>query len=98
NVLNPVIAPAALPRLCWWERCLAGWRRWAVHLNLLERRPARRLRLCETVSLGEKRFVAVLRFERHQFLVGGTANSIALLARLGQARCDREDAKERSGC
>ena len=55
-------------------RC-AGWRR----------RPARQLRLCETLSLGERRFVAVVQFEQQRFLLGGTGNSIALLACLPAA-------------
>jgi flagellar biogenesis protein FliO len=88
DVLNPVIGPAAGLRLrSFWQRWLAGWRRMTAQLKV--RRAPRRLCLCETVSLGEKRFVAVVRFERHQFLVGGTANSIVLLARLGQARLPR---------
>jgi len=45
--------------------------------------PARkRLRVCETVSLGEKRFVAVIEVDGEQFLVGGAASSVATLARL----------------
>ena len=43
----------------------------------------RRLRLCESLSLGEKRLVAVIQFEGQQFLVGGSAHSVNLLARLG---------------
>ena len=45
-------------------------------------RKARRLRVCETLSLGERRFVAVIEFDRQEFLVGGTGNSLELLARL----------------
>lgn len=50
--------------------------------SLKSRRPARRLRLSETLSLGEKRFLAVVEFQHQEFLVGGAGNSIALLARL----------------
>jgi flagellar biogenesis protein FliO len=52
------------------------------HKSLKRRRSARRLRLSETLSLGEKRFLAVVQFQQQEFLVGGTGNSIALLARL----------------
>jgi len=45
-------------------------------------RSEHRLRLSETLSLGEKRFLAVVQFQQQEFLVGGTGNSIALLARL----------------
>jgi flagellar biogenesis protein FliO len=46
------------------------------------RRSERRLRLSETLSLGEKRFLAVVQFQHQEFLVGGTGSSIALLAKL----------------
>jgi flagellar biogenesis protein FliO len=53
-----------------------------VHQTLRRRRTVRRLRLSETLSLGEKRFLAVVQFQQQEFLVGGTGNSIALLAKL----------------
>lgn len=42
----------------------------------------RRLRLCETLSLGEKRFLAVIEVEGQKLLISGTPNSLALLAEL----------------
>ena len=39
-----------------------------------------RLKVAETVSLGEKRLVSILQVDGAQFLIGGTANSISLLA------------------
>ncbi len=51
-------------------------------VSRLSQRPTRRLRLSETLSLGERRFVAVIEFEQSRFLVGGTASSIVLLTRL----------------
>jgi len=54
----------------------------SLHNGLKRRRSVRRLRLSETLSLGEKRFLAVVQFQQQEFLVGGTGNSIALLARL----------------
>ena len=53
------------------------WTRRAVKV-----RKTRRLRVCETLSLGERRFLAVIEFDRQEFLVGGTGNSLTLLARL----------------
>lgn len=50
--------------------------------GLVRSRRDRRLRLCETLSLGEKRFLAVVEFQRQEFLVGGTGSSIVLLTRL----------------
>ena len=63
---------------------------WAVALkNLWQRvrravkpRKVRRLRVCETLSLGERRFLAVIEFDHQEFLVGGSGNSLELLARL----------------
>jgi flagellar biogenesis protein FliO len=42
----------------------------------------RRLRVCETLSLGEKRFVAVLRVDDREYLIGGSSASVSLLAAL----------------
>ena len=55
----------------WWQRLLR-----------LSGRPQRRLRLCESLPLGERRFVAVVEFEQSRFLVGGTSASLVLLSRL----------------
>jgi flagellar biogenesis protein FliO len=52
-------------------------------------RPARQLRLRESLALGERRFVAVIEFGERRFLIGGTGASMVLLARLPAA--DRED-------
>jgi len=45
----------------------------------------RQLCLRETLALGERRFVAVVEFERQKFLIGGTGSSLAMLANLGAA-------------
>ncbi len=51
---------------------------------------SKRLRVMETVSLGEKRFVAVLHVDGAQFLIGGGANNVSLLASLeGSASATR---------
>jgi len=47
----------------------------------------RRLRVASTVSLGEKRFAAVLQVDGLEFLVGGSSNNVALLAQLKGDRC-----------
>jgi len=41
------------------------------------------IQLCDTLSLGDKRFLAVVLVEQQKFLVGGAGNSVALLAKLG---------------
>ncbi|MGO9271849.1 MAG: flagellar biosynthetic protein FliO [Terriglobia bacterium] len=49
---------------------------------LVRRREGHVMRLCETLSLGDRRFLAVVVVEEQRFLVGGAGNSIALLAQL----------------
>ena len=44
----------------------------------------KRLRVCESVSLGEKRFIAVVQLDGKEFLVGGAPNSLSLLANVGK--------------
>ncbi|MGA8298060.1 MAG: flagellar biosynthetic protein FliO [Terriglobales bacterium] len=46
------------------------------------RQNKKRLRVCETVALGDKRFVAVIQVDDQQFLLGGSSNSVSLLAQL----------------
>ena len=41
---------------------------------------SRRLRVAETISLGEKRFVSIVQVDGAQFLIGGAAGSVSLLA------------------
>jgi flagellar biogenesis protein FliO len=67
-----------VPANLWWLRARAFWAR----IARLGRSNPRRLRLAETLPLGERRFVAVLEFEEFRFLLGGTASSLVLLARL----------------
>ena len=43
---------------------------------------SRRLQVHETVQLGEKRFVSILRVDGEQFLIGGSPGGISLLAEL----------------
>ena len=50
-------------------------------LRLLQAR-SRRLQVQETVQLGEKRFVAILRVDGEQFLIGGGATGVSLLTQL----------------
>src|SRR5271169_5625993 len=46
------------------------------------RRRPRRLQLCETLSLGNRGYLVVVRYREQQFLVGGTNTSISMLAQL----------------
>jgi hypothetical protein len=53
-----------------------------IQLKFQTHQVKKRLRVCESVSLGEKRFIAVVQVDGEQFLVGGSSSSISTLARL----------------
>ena len=62
------------------EGAASAWR-W-VCAKRQAQQSSKRLRVVETVSLGEKRFAAVLCIDGAQFLIGGGANNVSLLASL----------------
>jgi len=53
-----------------------------IFSNVHIQRRERRLRLSETLSLGEKRLIAVVEFEQQRFLVAATPENISLLQTL----------------
>lgn len=55
----------------------------------------KRLRVAETVSLGEKRFVALVSVEGREFLIGGGSSGVSLLTALDSAArsADRPEAE-----
>lgn len=50
--------------------------------KMRRRTHAKKLRVTDTVPLGERRFVAVVQFEKERFLIGGCSGAISLLANL----------------
>jgi hypothetical protein len=62
-----------------WRLRARSWWSWIARVS---RSRPRRLRLAETLPLGDRRFVAVVEFDGSRFLLGGTASSLVLLARL----------------
>jgi flagellar biogenesis protein FliO len=80
-----------LPANLWWLRARTCWARFARWRGS----HPRRLRLAETLPLGERRFVAVLEFEEFRFLVGGTGSSLVLLARLDAGGQEKENRSSR---
>jgi hypothetical protein len=58
-----------------------AWKR--IRAQQIARSNSKRLHVAETVSLGEKRFVAVIKVDGREFLIGGGASNVALLAQLG---------------
>ena len=57
---------------------LSAWR-W-IDRKRTQQSALRRLRISETISLGDKRFVSILEVNGAQYLIGGAANQISLLA------------------
>ncbi|MGH9685693.1 MAG: flagellar biosynthetic protein FliO [Candidatus Acidiferrales bacterium] len=67
----------------------------SLGLSHVWRRRARGLRVCETLSLGNRGYLAVVSYRRQEFLVGGTTNSIALLAQLSTSpAADQKNAED----
>jgi flagellar biogenesis protein FliO len=62
---------------------------WARALQIPRRAP-KRLRLRESLPLGEHRFVAIVEVDGKGFLVGGTSNSLVLLAQPRKAELKPE--------
>jgi flagellar biogenesis protein FliO len=80
---NAASQPTSLPEAAWGLALKTTWQ-WVR--RAVKPRKVRRLRVCETLSLGERRFLAIIEFERQEFLVGGSGNSLELLARLHEGR------------
>jgi flagellar biogenesis protein FliO len=57
----------------------------------------KRLRVHETVSLGEKRFAALLSVDGREFLIGGGSGGVSLLAQLGTALEPEEELQRELG-
>ncbi len=55
------------------------------------------LKVCENVSLGEKRFVAVIQVDEERFLIGGSSGSVSLLTRLREAKTSASDLVREAG-
>lgn len=75
---SPTLQVSSLSAL--WSRLLI------VFKSVRMERRERRLRLCESLPLGEKRSVAVVEFEDQRFLLAVTSENISLLQSLGPAK------------
>ncbi len=58
----------------------------------------KRLHVSETISFGEKRFVAIVSVEGREFLIGGGGSGMSLLAQLGAAPRSSNDLGQTIGC
>jgi flagellar biogenesis protein FliO len=73
-----------------WTRLCRAWN------SIRVQRRARHLRLCESLSLGEKRLLAVVEFEDQRFLLAATPDRITLLQTLEAARPAGDESAERA--
>ena len=80
----------AFPATDFWRSVCSWWRK----IRRVSQRRQKRLRLCESLPLGERRFVAVVEFEQSRFLIGGTQGSLVLLAPLQNAETTPETKKD----
>lgn len=76
---------AVLPRLasvC--RHILAGLIQFTISMRqqIKVRRTTKRLQVCEMLSLGDKRFLAIVQVDQQQFLLGGSAHGFINLAQL----------------
>jgi flagellar biogenesis protein FliO len=55
------------------------------------------LKVCENVSLGENRFVAVIQVDQERFLIGGSSSSVLLLTRLQETKILAADVEREAG-
>jgi flagellar biogenesis protein FliO len=90
EVLQPVGEKTRpLPNIAVWSRTLLHhtWSilKW-IMLRAKEQQTRKNLRICETVSLGEKRFVAVVQVDDERFLIGGSSSAVSLLTRLQETK------------
>ena len=74
---KPAVLPQVIRNL---RRLLSAAIRWSRTISVNRRE--NHMRLCETLSLGDRRFLAVVLVEQQKYLVGGAPNSVALLAKL----------------
>ena len=61
-------------------------RAWAWMQKKYTLTATKRLRVAETVSLGEKRFVSIVYVEGREYLIGGGSSGVTLLTQLGPAQ------------
>jgi hypothetical protein len=65
------------------KRALGGLTRaWSWLHSKYHYTATKRMRVSETVSLGEKRFLALVNIEGREFLIGGAASNVSMLAQL----------------
>lgn len=70
--------------------------RWTLQ-RVTVKQARKNLKVCENVSLGEKRFVAVIQVDEERFLIGGSSSSVSLLTRLQGQKTLSSDLEREAG-
>lgn len=69
------------------------WERICAALSTVAVKRRRGLRLCESLSLGEKRILAIVECDHQRFLLSATPQNISLLQSLGPAQLEETQGK-----
>jgi hypothetical protein len=86
TTIETVSAPRQEKWMLWQATCSdALTRAWSFLHARYKSSTTKRLHVSETISLGEKRFVAIVNVEGREFLIGGGVSGMCLLAQLGAA-------------
>lgn len=72
-------------RFLLWKKLRVAWQRAWVQ------RKTGRLRLADSLALGDRRSVGILEVEGRRFLIGTTAHAVTLLAELARAQSEAAD-------
>ena len=71
----------------------ALWSQVSAGISKLATNRTRGLRLCESLSLGEKRMIAIVECDHQRFLLAATPQNISLLQSLGPAQMNEPQGK-----
>jgi Flagellar biosynthesis protein, FliO len=63
-----------------YRRAIGSFR--ILHGQAIARRLSRRMTVCETVQLGDKRIVALLKVDDRHILIGASGNSVSMLTEI----------------
>jgi len=92
KAMETVPIPCQLKWIRWQAICSDALTRvWSLLHARYKISTTKRLHVSETISLGEKRFVAIVAVEGREFLIGGGVSGISLLAQLGAAPLSPSD-------
>jgi hypothetical protein len=96
--METISIPRQVKRIRWQVICTdALTRAWSFLQARYKSSTTKRLHVSETISLGEKRFVAIVVVEGREFLIGGGVSGMSLLAQLGAAPGSPCDVGQRIG-